>query len=110
MKFLVDNQLPATLSRCLVKLGYDSAHVLDIGLDAATDKQIWDFAFREDYVIISKDEDFCELQLTQRKRVSVVWVRLGNCRTRYLCGMFERYAENIAERLLSGEILIELID
>ena len=38
------------------------------------------------------------------------WVRLGNCRTRYLCGMFERYVENIAERLLSGEILIELID
>lgn len=110
MKFLVDNQLPSTLSRCLVKLGYDSVHVLDVGVDSATDKQIWDYAVREGYVIISKDEDFCELQLTQRKRVSVIWVRLGNCRTSYLCGMFERYMENIVDRLFGDECLIELID
>ncbi len=110
MKFLVDNQLPSTLSRCLVKLGYDSIHVLDAGLDASTDKQIWDYAFRGGYVIISKDGDFFDLQLTQRKCVPVIWVRLGNCRTGYLCSMFERYIENITERLQSGDILIELVD
>ena len=40
MKFLVDNQLPATLARFLTSRGVDCQHVLDIGLAQATDAEI----------------------------------------------------------------------
>ena len=110
MRFLVDNQLPATLSRCLVKLGHESVHVSDVGFDGSTDKQIWDYAVRQGYVIISKDADFFDLQLTQRKCTPVIWVRLGNCRTGYLCSVFERHIKAIVEQLHAGDTLLEIID
>ncbi len=37
MKLLVDNQLPSALARFLSANGVESQHVLDIGLDAASD-------------------------------------------------------------------------
>jgi len=110
MRFLVDNQLPATLCRCLVKLGHESIHVLDVELDGSTDKQIWDYAVQQGYVIVSKDSDFFDLQLTQRKCTPVIWVRLGNCRTGYLCSVFERHISAIVEQLQSGDTLLEIID
>jgi hypothetical protein len=42
MKFLVDNQLPLALARFLSANGIESQHVLDIGLDAASDQTIWE--------------------------------------------------------------------
>jgi predicted nuclease of predicted toxin-antitoxin system len=39
----------------------DTAHVADIGLAQATDRQIWEYASQNDYVIVSKDSDFRQL-------------------------------------------------
>ena len=44
MKLLVDNQLPSALARFLSANGVESQHVLDIGLDAASDQTIWEYA------------------------------------------------------------------
>jgi hypothetical protein len=40
VKFLVGNQLPSTLAPYLQKRGFDSEHVLDVGLDKAWDIEI----------------------------------------------------------------------
>jgi predicted nuclease of predicted toxin-antitoxin system len=58
VKFLVDNQLPTALARFLASRGVDCQHILDIDLGSATDAAIWDYASRNDCVVISKDEDF----------------------------------------------------
>ena len=58
MKFLVDNQLPAALAKFLQAKGHDAVHVADVTLDAAVDKEIWDYAKEAGRAIISKDEDF----------------------------------------------------
>ncbi len=44
MKLLVDNQLPAALARFLSAHGIASAHVLDLGLETARDRDIWAYA------------------------------------------------------------------
>jgi predicted nuclease of predicted toxin-antitoxin system len=36
----------------------DSAHVAELDLAQSTDRQIWDYAGQNDYVIVSKDSDF----------------------------------------------------
>jgi predicted nuclease of predicted toxin-antitoxin system len=39
----------------------DSAHVAELDLAQSTDRQIWNYAGQNDYVIVSKDSDFRQL-------------------------------------------------
>ena len=61
MKFLVDNQLPSALAQYFRKRGFDSEHVLDVGLDKALDIKICRYAESKDRILVSKDEDFLYL-------------------------------------------------
>lgn len=108
MKFLVDNQLPAALAEYLCKQGHDCQHVLDIGLDTATDIDICRHAEREDRVIISKDEDFLYLASRPGATTKFLWVRLGNCRTASLLTAFEKFWPMIESALKAGDRVIEL--
>jgi predicted nuclease of predicted toxin-antitoxin system len=53
--FLVDNQLPAALARFLASRGVECRHVLDLDLGGASDAAIWEYANRNDCVLISKE-------------------------------------------------------
>lgn len=79
MKFLVGNQLPATLARRLTYEGCEPVHVLDIGLQAS-DKEILNYAGENGCVVVSKFEDFFHVISTARVDVQLVCVRIGNCR------------------------------
>jgi predicted nuclease of predicted toxin-antitoxin system len=63
VNFLVDNQLPAALSRFLTTCGQRSQHMLDIGLDEAKDTPVRDYAKTHGLIVVSKDEDFFHLEL-----------------------------------------------
>ncbi len=65
MKFIVDNQLPIALARFIVSLGCECVHVSEVGLAEATDAQIWDYACRNERIVISKDDDFLYLAAKQ---------------------------------------------
>ncbi|EQD33994.1 hypothetical protein B2A_12866, partial [mine drainage metagenome] len=41
MRFLVDAQLPPALARLLEDRGHQAEHVLDCGLERASDAAIW---------------------------------------------------------------------
>jgi predicted nuclease of predicted toxin-antitoxin system len=55
---------------------------LDLG--QSSDLAFWERAATEGAVIIRKDEDFARLTLMRPERVSVLWLRIGNCRTAVL--------------------------
>ena len=81
MKLLFDQNL----SRFLVaSLAYDfpgSGHVVDVGLEQATDLEIWELAKVRDYVIVTKDSDFSDLAALLGIPPKVVWLRIGNSST-----------------------------
>jgi len=58
MRFLIDNALSPIVSEELKRLGHDSIHVRDIGLQDAEDKKIFEEALEETRVIITADTDF----------------------------------------------------
>lgn len=59
MKFLVGNQLPPALARFISEdLRAEALHVADAGLRDGTDADIWSYASENDFVLISKDDDF----------------------------------------------------
>jgi predicted nuclease of predicted toxin-antitoxin system len=77
-------------------------------LHAATDRVIWEHARANNAVIVSKDEDFVARWLLSEIRVSLVWIRRGNCTNQALMGWFEPLWPETLKRLEQGEQLIEL--
>jgi predicted nuclease of predicted toxin-antitoxin system len=108
-RFLVDNQLPATLVGWLTDRGYQAEHVLALQLAQSRDEVIWERAARDGAVIVSKDEDFARLTLVRPETVAVVWLRVGNCRTSALLATMERAWPDLVQQLDAGARLIEVL-
>ena len=108
MTFLVDNQLPQALARFLISRGHQAEHVLDLNMDEAADGFIWNYALKNQRVIITKDEDFISLSLQSGGENQVVWVRLGNCRTPALLAAFETAMPKLIQALQQGDHVVEL--
>lgn len=109
MNLLVDNQLPAALARYLAENGFACRHVLDIGMEASDDREIWQLAKNEKLVIVTKDEDFA--LMTDREGETapqVVWVRIGNCRKSALLAAFATMLPNLRRLLDEGKAVIEI--
>jgi predicted nuclease of predicted toxin-antitoxin system len=106
--FLIDNQLPAAVARFLASRGVECQHVLDIGLAGSSDAAIWEYANRNGCVVISKDEDFLYIANVPSAKARLIWVRIGNCRTKALLAAVERLWPKIEAGLKSGDRVIEL--
>jgi predicted nuclease of predicted toxin-antitoxin system len=81
MKLLFDENLSPKLVQLLHDLFPNSIHVRDIGLEAADDPQVWDYAKGNGLIIVSKDADMHQRSFMFGAPPKVVWVRLGNCST-----------------------------
>jgi predicted nuclease of predicted toxin-antitoxin system len=70
--------------RLVVRLGDlypGSTHVDSLGLGSASDREIWDFAHANGYIIVTKDADFGELSILLGVPPKIIWIRRGNCST-----------------------------
>jgi len=108
MRLLVDNQLPLALAVHLRGWGLDCVHVLEIGLNQASDTDIWNRATADVRIVISKDEDFLLLASRPGDLGRMIWVRIGNCRNPALLAAFDRTREPLLQAILSGQRIIEL--
>ena len=108
MKFIVDNQLPPSLSRSLADAGHDSVRVAMIGLDASSEETLWAWALREDRIVVNKDEDLFFLANRGGDRGRLLWVRIGNCRRERLHDAVTRSLATIVGAFESGQRVVEL--
>jgi predicted nuclease of predicted toxin-antitoxin system len=81
VKLLFDQNLSPRLVRHLHDLYPDSAHVSQLGLDRAGDVEIWAFAQKDGYTIVSRDTDFNDLATLRGFPPKILWIRRGNCST-----------------------------
>lgn len=63
MRFLVDANLPPALAEWVRAHGADADHVMELGLQRASDVELWGWAKAKGAVLISKDGDFLMLKL-----------------------------------------------
>jgi predicted nuclease of predicted toxin-antitoxin system len=108
MKLLIDNQLPFQLAVFLRWRGHECAHVCDVGLDEASDLEVWTRACNEGWIIVSKDEDFISLASRPGDTGRLIWVRLGNCRNTALIEAFGRVHEDLVAAIESGQRIVEV--
>ncbi|MDL5049137.1 DUF5615 family PIN-like protein [Oscillatoria amoena NRMC-F 0135] len=108
MKFLIDNQLPLKLRDYLNTKGFEASHVLDLKMDVASDRSIWAFARQNDFILVSKDEDFLQLSCLHSREVIVIHVAVGNCRNKALIEAFEKVLPQIIKSINHGDRVIEI--
>jgi len=108
VNFLVDNQLPETLGRFLNDHGHQACHVLDLEMDEASDLGIWNYAAANDWIVVSKDEDFLHLANRPGDAGKLLWVRTGNCLKPVLMETFRKNLPGIIQAFAEGFRVVEI--
>lgn len=52
--------------------------MVELGLERATDREIWEYAAENDFVIISKDSDFRQMAIAYGPPPKSIWLNIGN--------------------------------
>jgi predicted nuclease of predicted toxin-antitoxin system len=107
--FLIDAQLPPSLAEALRQAGCQAVHVIDLGLLAATDQQIWDEAISRSAVLITKDRDFPVRRAASNNGPVILWVRVGNIGNRKLIELALQILPAIIEAIERKETVVEFI-
>ncbi len=81
MKLLFDQNLSPKLASGLADLFPGSSHVQSVGLDCASDDEVWEHARLNGLAIVTKDEDYNNLSVVRGSPPKVIWLQLGNCTT-----------------------------
>jgi predicted nuclease of predicted toxin-antitoxin system len=107
--FLVDAQLPPSLAAALRQSGCQAIHLIDLGMLAATDQQVWDEAMSRSAVLVTKDRDFPLRKAASNDGPAILWVRVGNTSNRTLIELALRALPAIIEAIERDEAVIELV-
>ena len=97
MKLLFDQNLSHFLCRAVGDRFPGSVHVRQIGLSQAGDADVWDYATRHGFTIVTKDADFRQRSFLYGHPPKVIWVRLGNCSTRAITALLLRRASRLEQ-------------
>jgi len=106
VKFLIDAQLPPVLQRVMEREGFEAVHAKDLGLAPSEDHEIRDYALANDFVVISKDDDFTAYAL-EPHNLKVIWVRTGNCKNKLLIEVLLANLPVCIELIDAGNSLVE---
>ncbi|MBW4693911.1 MAG: DUF5615 family PIN-like protein [Lyngbya sp. HA4199-MV5] len=102
MKLLFDHNLSPRLVNLLADLYPHSQHVFLVGMEQTNDQQIWDYAAKNDFTIVTRDSDYNDLSLIRGFPPKVIWVRRGNCSTQAIEQIL-RSATAIIQRLAEDD-------
>ena len=108
MKFIIDAQLPISLSNFLKLRGHDSIHTLELpDKNKTKDNYITSISIEEKRIVVTKDNDFLESFLIHGQPPKLILVRTGNVGNTDLKAIFEKHLEKILS-LMEVNSLIEI--
>ncbi|MCP4702196.1 MAG: hypothetical protein GY862_35855 [Gammaproteobacteria bacterium] len=82
MKLLFDENISSKLVKFLAKDFPESSHIDFLKMQGAADSDIWEYARTENYIIVSKDNDFRQRSFFFGSPPKVVWLSVGNGSTK----------------------------
>jgi predicted nuclease of predicted toxin-antitoxin system len=78
MKLLLDENLSRRIVPFLQATFPGSSQIALLGLEGASDSEIWQYAKTNGFVIVSRDSDFQERSLVAGHPPQVVWLKIPN--------------------------------
>ncbi|MGE0636343.1 MAG: DUF5615 family PIN-like protein [Bacteroidia bacterium] len=107
MKFIVDAQLPKSLSDFLKFKGFDSIHTIDLpDKNKTNDSSINTIAENEGRVVITKDNDFLESFLLEAKPAKLILIKTGNISNTELLTLFKNQLQKITSLLDDSSLIV----
>jgi len=100
--FLVDVNLPKHFHFFNTK---DFVHVVDID-PTMSDANIWQYAIKNNHIILTKDSDFYYKFVLAEKRPKIVYFRLGNMTLKELYDYFDSNWDIIVGELTKGNLIL----
>ena len=94
MKLLLDENLSRRIIPFLQATFPGSSQVALLGLESASDAEIWQYAKTNSFVIVTRDSDFQERSLIAGHPPQVIWLKIPNrSKTVVLNILLEHHAE-----------------
>jgi predicted nuclease of predicted toxin-antitoxin system len=90
VRLLFDNNLSSRLPRLLDDLFPNAVHVEMVGLERASDDDVWWYARDNDCIVVTKDSDFRDFSVLRGFPPRVVLLRIGNCSTAEIESLLRR--------------------
>jgi predicted nuclease of predicted toxin-antitoxin system len=78
VKILLDQNISYRVVGLLSNTFEDVSQVKQLGLVDASDIEIWNYAFKNNYTIITFDSDFIDLANLKGSPPKIIWLRFGN--------------------------------
>ena len=111
MKLLFDANISWKLVNILKPFFGECAHVDSIGLSVpAEDTDIWNYALKHGYIIITKDNDFVDLMEINGYPPKVVLLKTGNNSSKALVELLKKIKPQIEDLESNNYGLLEVID
>lgn len=104
MKLLFDQNLSFRLCDALRDRFPDSSQVRLLGLDRASDDEVWRYAGEHGFVLVTLDTDFRDISALRGPPPHVVLLRCGNQPTRVVAELLSEHSLRIASLLAQGDV------
>lgn len=109
IKLLFDQNLSYRLVSKLQHLYPDSLHIAAVHLDQSSDREVWNYAQKHGFCIVTKDSDFNELCALYNFPPHIIWLRLGNSRISQVEQVLTQHQEKICHIVSENEVgIIEI--
>jgi len=109
VKFLFDENLSHRLVQMLDDIAPCSVHPRNIGLLGASDDDIWRYARQQDFVIVSKDDDFRQRAMLFGPPPKVVWLVVGNAGTRAIAAFLRKGVGTVRDFVADQETSVLIL-
>ena len=103
---LIDENLPASL---ILPTNISVEHVLNFG-ENLTDSEIWEYAKKNDFIIVTKDADFSNRIAVTSPPPRIVHIRIGNMKLRDLLSFVNNIWPQIELHLSLAKLIIVYSD
>jgi predicted nuclease of predicted toxin-antitoxin system len=110
VKLLLDQNLSPRIVDGLPPQLEGSTHVRNVGLSAASDQAVWDFASERGFTVVSKDGDFHQMSFLYGAPPKVVWLRIGNCTTEAVADLLRSRTADLLSFLAQDEATFLILE
>ncbi len=108
MKLLLDENLFRRIIPLIESYFPDSKQVAVLGLERASDYEIWEYARNNNFVIVTHDSDFYDLSLLKGSPPQIIWLKIANTSNQGIANLLIDNEKKIYSLLEAKEKCIEI--